>query len=207
MNIANEEYGIERLVHFLKENLKMDKQRIPETILKDLIQDVKEYAGEQEQSDDITCMAFVFNGSNLSPRGLTAGAINFILKNNLSELSILEIKVKEFCTENKLDDEILFNINLVCEEIFVNFVNSLENSNSEYQFKIILEKTDNEIIISLKNNASPFNPIEVDSPPLEPNVEQEVGGYGLFLVRAWASSLEYHFKEGENILVIKKNLN
>jgi sigma-B regulation protein RsbU (phosphoserine phosphatase) len=52
MNLNEEEYSDERMINFLKENSK----RPVDEFIKLIVADVKKYAGEAEQSDDITSM-------------------------------------------------------------------------------------------------------------------------------------------------------
>jgi anti-sigma regulatory factor (Ser/Thr protein kinase) len=49
------------------------------------------------------------------------------------------------------------------------------------------------------DSGSPFDPREAPEPDLDSNTtERRVGGLGLFLVRRFASALEYAQRNGEN---------
>jgi sigma-B regulation protein RsbU (phosphoserine phosphatase) len=52
MNINEEEYTDERMINFIKENSELPVDEF----IRLLVEDVKSYAGEAEQSDDITSM-------------------------------------------------------------------------------------------------------------------------------------------------------
>ena len=53
----------------------------------------------------------------------------------------------------------------------------------------------------------PFNPLEHADPNVHATVqERKVGGLGIFLVKKTMNMVEYDYKDGKNILTIKKNI-
>ena len=52
MNLAEEEYSETRMINFFKEN----SEQPPDRFIKNIVEDVKSYVGNAEQSDDITSM-------------------------------------------------------------------------------------------------------------------------------------------------------
>ncbi len=61
MNINNEEFGEPRLLEILNANRKLDAENLTKLLLKE----VKTFAGEQEQSDDITILVLAYNGPDI----------------------------------------------------------------------------------------------------------------------------------------------
>ncbi len=63
------------------------------------------------------------------------------------------------------------------------------------------------VIITFIDNGKPFNPLEQTHIDTTAPVEKRgIGGLGIFLVKETMDMVEYEYKEGQNILTIKKNL-
>ena len=63
------------------------------------------------------------------------------------------------------------------------------------------------IIISFIDKGTPYNPLEAEEPDLELSGEDRpIGGLGIFLVQSTMDDLSYEYKDGQNILTLKKIL-
>lgn len=63
------------------------------------------------------------------------------------------------------------------------------------------------VIITFIDNGRPFNPLEQKEPDTTLSAqERKAGGLGIFLVKKTMSLVEYEYKNGQNILRIKKNI-
>lgn len=63
------------------------------------------------------------------------------------------------------------------------------------------------VIITFVDNGKPFNPLAQADPDIHVSAdERKIGGLGIFLVKKTMNLVEYEYKEGQNILKIKKNL-
>lgn len=63
------------------------------------------------------------------------------------------------------------------------------------------------VIITFIDNGKPFNPLEQKEPDTTLSAqEREIGGLGIFLVKKTMNLVEYEYKNGQNILRIKKNI-
>lgn len=63
------------------------------------------------------------------------------------------------------------------------------------------------VIITFIDNGKPFNPLEQNEPDTTLAAqERKVGGLGIFLVKKTMNLVEYEYKNGQNILRIKKNI-
>lgn len=70
-----------------------------------------------------------------------------------------------------------------------------------------VEKTPLSVIITFIDGGKPFNPLEQADPDTQLSADQRsIGGLGIFLVKKTMSMVEYQYKDGQNILKIKKNL-
>jgi serine/threonine-protein kinase RsbW len=129
-----------------------------------------------------------------------------VLKNAISEIRVLSNTVKEFCEENSLSGEVTHDIQLALEEIFSNIVFYGFHDQDEHQIAVSLSLRDNTLVLEIKDDGIPFNPLESKTPDLErPIEERETGGMGIYIARVLMDEIEYFRKQNKNILVMKKN--
>ncbi len=129
-----------------------------------------------------------------------------VLKNAISEILVVSNTVKEFCEENSLSGEITHDIHLALEEIFSNIVFYGFQDQDEHQIAISFSLKDNTLILEIKDDGIPFNPLESKTLDLEiPIEERERGGMGIHIASELMDEIEYFRKQNKNILVMKKN--
>jgi anti-sigma regulatory factor (Ser/Thr protein kinase) len=129
-----------------------------------------------------------------------------VLKNAISEIRVLSNTVKEFCKENSLSGEITHDIHLALEEIFSNIVFYGFCDQDKHQIAISLSLGNNTLVLEIKDDGIPFNPLEFKTPDLEIPIEERViGGMGIHIASGLMDEIEYFRKQNKNILVMKKN--
>ena len=63
------------------------------------------------------------------------------------------------------------------------------------------------VIITFIDHGVPFNPLEQAQPDIHASAEDRpIGGLGIFLVKKSMNMVEYTYKNGQNILTIKKTI-
>ena len=63
------------------------------------------------------------------------------------------------------------------------------------------------VIITYIDNGVPYNPLEKEDPDTSLSAEErEIGGLGIYMVKKSMDDITYEYKDGQNILAIKKNL-
>ena len=73
--------------------------------------------------------------------------------------------------------------------------------------RVEVENNPLSVIITFIDNGVPFNPLEIEEPDVKASAEErKIGGLGIFLVKKTMNLVEYEYKDGHNILKIKKNL-
>ena len=62
-------------------------------------------------------------------------------------------------------------------------------------------------VITFIDSGLPYNPLGKSDPDVSlPAEEREIGGLGIFLVRKMMDDLSYEYKDGKNILKVRKLL-
>lgn len=73
--------------------------------------------------------------------------------------------------------------------------------------RFAVEEDPLEVTITFIDNGVPFNPLEKSNPDTSLSAEERpIGGLGIFLVKKSMDLVEYEYKNGQNILKIKKNI-
>ncbi len=63
------------------------------------------------------------------------------------------------------------------------------------------------VIIVFIDNGVPFNPLKSAEPDMNLTAEErELGGLGIYIVKKSMDEITYEYKDGQNILRIKKNM-
>ena len=64
------------------------------------------------------------------------------------------------------------------------------------------------ITITFIDNGVPYDPLAKEDPDTTLSIEdREIGGLGIYMVKKSMDDITYEYKNGQNILTIKKNLN
>lgn len=99
-----------------------------------------------------------------------------------------------------------YTIHLVVEEIVVNIVNYAYPDGEGY-LVVRVHNDQQALSLEFRDHGLPFNPLEQPVPDLDkPLEERTIGGLGIFLTKEMMDDTQYRYEQGENILVIKKNL-
>ena len=99
-----------------------------------------------------------------------------------------------------------FKIETAAEEVFVNIA-SYAYGNSEGQARVCMEmkKEPKQMILTFKDTGTPFDPLEKEDPDITlPAEERQIGGLGIFMVRKIMDEVSYEYKDGQNVLTMKK---
>ncbi len=174
-------------------------------LAEDTMRKVRAHAAGAPQSDDITIVVCRYQhvaGSVAIPLQHTV-----TLWNRLSEIPALGREIAAFGKKHRLAEDALFDARLSLEEVVVNIVRYAYRDAGEHEITVRLIVRAGELVLEVRDDGRPFNPLEVPSPDLrKPLEEREAGGMGVFLARSVMDSVEYRRDGGENVLVMRKKL-
>jgi sigma-B regulation protein RsbU (phosphoserine phosphatase) len=191
-------YSDQRLERFLEAH----RSSPPRQIIGDLIGDVRYFAGEAPQSDDITVLALHYFGTKRMTEG-----VEIHLRNQLSELARLRGTLTEFGRQHGLRDNVLRDLNLALEEIVTNIISHGYTDGREHEIRVRLGIEAQEMRVEVEDDGKPFNPLEAPEADITTPLEERAeGGLGIHLVRKLTDGLEYRWHGGRNLLVMKKQL-
>ena len=132
---------------------------------------------------------------------------NIFLRNDLTEIERLAKTVAEFGKRNNLSGEVMYDVRLALEEVVSNIIRYGFEDDYGHQISIQIHLQGEILTLQIKDDGKPFNPLEVKSTNLEkPFDEREEGGMGVYIVRRLMDELKYKRAEGNNVLLLRKNL-
>ena len=99
-------------------------------------------------------------------------------------------------------------INIAIDELFGNI--------AHYAYKpdvgdatVQVEVKENPLTVSITfiDSGIPYNPLTVSDPDITLSAEErQIGGLGIYMVKKYMDEISYEYREGKNILTIKKKL-
>jgi anti-sigma regulatory factor (Ser/Thr protein kinase) len=126
-------------------------------------------------------------------------------KRDLASLEPLFEFTGDFATAHRLDDAIVFAMNLTVEELFTNMV---KYGGGGDQVSVGLDVRDDDLVIELVHTgALAFDPTAAELvDPSRSLDERQPGGVGLHLVRNMMDHVAYEHKNGDARITVTKHL-
>ncbi len=172
-----------------------------------VIDAVNAFVGEAPQFDDITMLSLRYQCSDEKGD-----------EKNVKELTI-EAKIEniEAVTEfvdNELElldcsPRAMMQINVAIDELFGNIANyAYHPGHGPATVRVEVVEEPLSVVITFIDAGQPFDPLAKDDPDITASAEdREIGGLGIFMVKKTMDEVGYEYKDGKNILTIKKKLN
>ena len=112
--------------------------------------------------------------------------------------------LRQVLGEAGIRERLLLDLELAIEEAVVN-VMTHAYPGGEGDLVLGVMPGPDHVTIELRDRGVPFNPLLVPEPDISaPLGEREVGGLGIHLIRTLMDEVSYEFRDGENILTLRK---
>ncbi|MBQ9205734.1 MAG: SpoIIE family protein phosphatase [Treponema sp.] len=202
-NSSNQLYGEERLLSIMK--TEKAKNLTSKELLAFVRSDIDKFVDQAPQFDDITMLELVYksknNESTTGDAKMNEMRITAEDKNMDTVTDFIHSCLPEDCTP-----VIINKIDLAVEEIFVNIAHYAYNPTVGEAW-ISASFVDNTLTIIFKDNGKEFNPIAKADPDITLSAEErDIGGLGIFLTKKFMDSVDYEYKNRQNILTIHKKI-
>ena len=186
-----------------------------EELLPALKQEIDNFVNGAEQSDDLTMLALKVNSVG------TPAKTRLTVPASMDNLETVLDFVNNALEWYNGPKEIIGDVSVAVEEIFVNIVSYAYNRSERGEVEISVRppppeltpgenagaKATDRIVISFADHGNPFNPLEKADPDLnQPPAERPIGGLGIFLVKQLMDKVEYSYQDQQNVLTITKFL-
>ena len=99
-------------------------------------------------------------------------------------------------------------IDIAIDELFGNIAHyayNPETGQATVRVEVVEEPLS--VVITFIDNGVPYDPLKKDDPDISLSAdERDIGGLGIYMVKKTMDEITYEYKDGQNILKIKKNL-
>ena len=105
--------------------------------------------------------------------------------------------------------KILMQINIAIDELFSNIAHYAYNPETgDATVRVEVIEDPMAVIITFIDNGVPYDPLKQKDPDTTLSAdERQIGGLGIYMVKKTMDDITYEYKDGKNILSIKKHLN
>ncbi len=197
MNTENALYGENRLLEVLNKNAASDTQAICDAVKAD----VDLFAGEAPQFDDITMLCLKFNGEkSASMKEITVAA-------TVENIETVTAFINEQLEAAECPMKAQMQIDIAIDEILSNIVHYAYGEKvGDVTVRIDFLDNPKSAVLTFTDSGVPYSPLEQSDPDISLSAEErKIGGLGIFMVRKTMDDMTYEFKDGMNILKIRKN--
>ena len=126
----------------------------------------------------------------------------------LENLEVVQNFVNEELELQGCSMKVMMQIEIAVEEIFVNIVHYAYNPQVG-KATVRCEVTDNpmQVIIQFLDSGIPFDPMAKEDADITLSAEERnIGGLGIYMVKQSMDEVNYEYKDGKNVLTIRKVL-
>ena len=196
-NAEDELFGMDRMLTSLNKS----PHASPDELIQILLDDIEEFTGDREQFDDITMLAFRFNGqqSHLRTIKIEATVENLprVIEWIEEMLQILDVPMKT-----------QMQITLAAEEIFVNIAKyAYAPGVGDAYIRIGYDMGTRTVKLTFRDSGTPYNPLGKEDPDVTLSAEERaIGGLGIYLVKETMDNVTYVRNHSSNILTIEKTI-
>ncbi len=192
----NELFGLDRMLDSLNRNINLPLEQL----LSGLKKDIDDFVGEAPQFDDITMLALRYNGGG----NMSELTVEAIIDNVPAVTRFVDEKLEALDCPLRAQTQ----IDVAIDELFSNIAKyAYHPDTGPATVRVEVEKDPMAVIITFIDNGIPYDPLSADVPDVTLNAEQrQIGGLGIYLVRKTMDEITYEYKDGQNILKIKKEI-
>lgn len=99
-------------------------------------------------------------------------------------------------------------IDIAIDELFSNIAHYAYSNETGYvTIQVEVDENPLSIVITFIDNGIPYDPLAKADPDITKSAEErEIGGLGIYMVKKSMDDIIYEYKNGQNILKIKKKL-
>lgn len=190
-------YGSDRFLNYMNEH----RRESPEDLLRGVREDIRRFTASAEQFDDITLMSVKYLAYQ-EKDAVRTRSFPADLKHLDDVMQFAETELeKAGCAEASK-----MQIALCVEKIFANIAEYAYPRQKD-DVQVNWKQDGNEVTVRFIDHGIPFDPLEERETDRTAAAEDRaIGGPGFSLVREKMDDVEYEYRNGRNILTIRKRI-
>ena len=117
-------------------------------------------------------------------------------------------EVKAFLKDQHCEEEVMTMILIAVEEVYINIAHYAYGGRpGEAVVQMEIDSNPNKLRIIFRDRGTPYNPLKNEDPDITLSAEERpIGGLGIFMVKESMDFVDYKYEDGQNVLIIEKNL-
>ena len=195
-NAEREQFGAERLLA----SLKRAENESPQAILTAISHDLEAFADGAPQFDDVTMLCLDYGGE----KDMNELTIEATVENIATVTDFVDSALDKLDCSMKIQTQ----INIAIDELFGNIARYAYNPETgPATVRVEVEQDPLAVLITFIDNGKPYDPLSAQDPDITASAEdREIGGLGVFLVKKTMDDVTYEYKNGQNVLRIRKKV-
>jgi len=199
MDTSNQLYSEARLEEFLKKS-----DNTPNQLTGAVLDAVEQFATGAEQADDITILAFRIEQATEKVR---VDELHLLAATKLTEIERINTEFTKFAKEHGLPAGIDQKVCIVFDDLLNNIISYGFSDDEEHQININVSLTPEQLVITVADDGTPFNPFDRVGPDTSLSLEErDIGGLGVLLVTELMDQCSYQRRRDRNLVTLVMNL-
>lgn len=189
---------------FRIEQAKQLAQNCPDTpkeLVTSMREAVERFAGSNEQSDDLTMLAIRY----LQPERTYKLERSLVIPNDLKAIPELNTFTIDVTSSLGIDMSTSLQLQLAIEEAVANVINYAYPEGVNGKVTIEAKADQEQLHFIISDSGTPYDPTNRGDVDTNLNVaERPIGGLGIHLIRELMDTINYEYRDGNNILTLSK---
>ncbi len=199
MNPVGDLYSDNRLEAFLNSNHTLPTDQLVDAVLAS----VEAFAGDAEQADDITLMAF---SMDMKPLEIFHHQLELEIQLELSEIDRVIEEFSAFSKQHDLGAAVERKVSIALDELLNNIISYGFEDTEGHVIKLSVDYNGERLRITTRDGGIPFNPFDQKRPDTALSVEErKAGGLGVLLVKELMSDMNYQRQQDTNVVTLILN--
>ena len=201
-NAQREQFRMKRIEEVLS-RCTPDEVKNTEQLINVMSKAVADFAGDTEQSDDLTMLAIRYQ--RLSEHDMLYD--QFVLQNDLRQIHQLNNFIKEFLERFGIQKSLARRLQLAVEESVTNIVSYAYSPGTTGDISVEAFANDQRLKFVISDEGVALDPTSVANADTSLAAEDRpIGGLGILLTRGLVDSVNYERIRGRNVLTLRKKL-
>ena len=199
MNSKHKQFGIQRVEEVLMANC----QLYPQQLLEVISEQVREFVGDANQSDDLTLLAIRYTPKHFE----STLSRTLLIKNDVHEVSRFSTFIKSVMEELNIEKSLARQLRLAVEEAVVNVIDYAYPVGQDGDIEVRILSDGKILKTVIIDSGVAFDPTAKEKTDTSLSAEdRQIGGLGILLVSELMDSINYERDNGQNILTLTKNI-
>ncbi len=199
-NKSNEAFGDDRLLAHIEKSHKLGTKYIVNSIF----DAVDQFAGNAEQSDDITvfCLRYVAWDCRED-----AASIDLHLKNEPEDIDRALQSFATFCKRTQLTEDMQNSVSIVLDDLLNNIISYAFEDSEEHEIGVSFRTDEQRLVITVVDGGVEFDPFLKGEPDIESDIdERRIGGLGIHMIKSIMDDYSYRRIREQNQVVLMKRM-